>query len=299
MKKRYLKRADIYVSEIGFGCMSLGDTHVSNARLIGQAIDGGVNYFDTADLYQKGFNEETLGRALKGKRDQVIIASKVGNELNPNGEGWRWNPSKNYILKAIDKSLKRLQVEQIDLYQLHGGTVQDPIDEIIEAFEILKDVGKIKAYGLSSIRPNVINEYIKKSNFVTDMLQYSLLDRRAEEEVLPKLKGVGVGVMVRGSLAKGLLANKRISNYLNWNIQHIDNMRDKLISFSNEKITSSQLSIQWVLNNESVSTVVVGFRNTAQLVDTLKVNSVPKMSADIYHELSDLLGQNFYTEHRV
>ena len=207
--------------------------------------------------------------------------------------------SKNYILKAIDKSLKRLQIEQIDLYQLHGGTVDDPIDDVIDAFEILKDSGKIKAYGLSSIRPNLINQYLEKSNFVSDMIQYSLLDRRAEEEVLPALSHKGVGVMARGSLAKGLLANKSVSNYLDWSTKDIDLIRHKMISFSTEKITTSQLSIQWVLSNKLVSSVVVGFRNTSQLEDVLEINYLPEMSNCTYQELSNLLGQNFYTNHRV
>ncbi len=299
MKKRYLKRADIYVSELSFGCMSLGDDHAENASLIDHAIEGGINYFDTADLYQKGFNEETLGRAIKGKRDQVVIATKVGNELNPSGEGWRWNPSKSYILEAIDKSLQRLQVEQIDLYQLHGGTLDDPIDDVIEAFELLQERGKIKAYGLSSIRPNVIKEYLTKSNIVSDMIQYSLLDRRAEEQVFPELIDKGVGAMVRGSLAKGLLAKKSISKYLDRDIQQVEYMRDKINSFSNEKISNSQLSIQWVLRNESVSTVVVGIRNIGQLNDVLELNHLPEMSSDQHQEFANLIGPNFYKEHRM
>ncbi len=99
-----------------------------------QALDSGINYFDTAELYQAGENERTVGKAFKGMRDRVLIATKVGNQLRPDGSGWDWNPGKDYILEAVDKSLQRLQTGYIDLYQLHGGTLDDPIDENHRSF---------------------------------------------------------------------------------------------------------------------------------------------------------------------
>ena len=180
MNQRILARTGWAISELSFGCMSLQGTDAENARLIHKAIDGGINYFDTADLYQGGANETTVGKALIGKRSEVYIATKVGNELRADGSGWDWNPRKSYILKAVDQSLSRLQTDYIDLYQLHGGTIEDPIDEVIEAFEQLKEQGKIRAYGISSIRPNVIREYVDRAQIVSNMMQYSLLDRRPE-----------------------------------------------------------------------------------------------------------------------
>lgn len=168
--------------------MSLRNDHNENTRIIHHAIDLGINFFDTADLYDKGTNEISLGKALKGKREQVMLATKVGNQWRANGSGWDWNPRKEYILQAIDKSLERLQTDHIDLYQLHGGTIEDPMDETIEAFELLQQQGKIRYYGISSIRPNVIREYIKRSSISSVMMQYSLLDRRPEETCLDLLK---------------------------------------------------------------------------------------------------------------
>jgi aryl-alcohol dehydrogenase-like predicted oxidoreductase len=183
--------------------MSLGKDQYTANNFIHKAIDFGVNYFDTADLYDGGNNETLLGAAVIGKREDILLATKVRNQLNPNGKGWRWNPSKNYILEAVEQSLKRLKTDYIDLYQLHGGRIEDPIDEVIEAFEILKQQGKIKQYGISSISPNVIAEYAKRSDIVSVMLQYSILDRRAEEKVLPQLNKNGIGAFARGSLARG------------------------------------------------------------------------------------------------
>ncbi len=184
MKYKQLGRSDLSISEVSFGCMSLGTDHQENQRLLSSAIDRGINFFDTADIYQNGFNEVTVGNALKSVRSKVHIASKVGNQLRSDGNGWDWNPTKKYILTCIDETLKRLQTDYLDLYQLHGGTMDDPIDETIEAFELLVTQGKIRFYGISSIRPNVIREYVKRSSISSVMMQYSLLDRRPEEECL-------------------------------------------------------------------------------------------------------------------
>ena len=100
MNYRPLSKTSLRVSEISFGCMSLGNDHAANKTLLHQAFDKGINYFDTADLYQAGFNEETVGRAFAGMREKVVIATKVGNQLRADGSGWDWNPRKEYILQA-------------------------------------------------------------------------------------------------------------------------------------------------------------------------------------------------------
>src|SRR5437764_5019127 len=161
MEYKILGKSDLIISRIGFGAMSLKNDEQTNIELIHRALESVINCFDTADLYDKGTNEEVLGKALKGRRDQVILATKVGNQWRPDESGWDWNPRPAYILESIEKSLQRLQTDYIDLYQLHGGTMDDPINEVIETFEKLKTEGKIRYYGISSIRPNVIREYVK------------------------------------------------------------------------------------------------------------------------------------------
>src|SRR5689334_9683739 len=98
MNYKQLGSSDLFISEISFGCMSLGDDHAQNKKLLHKALDSGINYFDTADLYQKGFNEASVGKAFAGKREKVIIATKVGNQWRQDGSGWDWNPRKEYIL---------------------------------------------------------------------------------------------------------------------------------------------------------------------------------------------------------
>jgi aryl-alcohol dehydrogenase-like predicted oxidoreductase len=298
MNYRTLPRADLQVSELSFGCMSLQGSHRENARLLHKAFDAGINYFDTADLYQNGANEETVGKALKDRREQVILATKVGNEMRADGSGWDWNPSKKYITKAVDKSLQRLQTDYIDLYQLHGGTIDDPIGETIEAFEELVTAGKIRHYGISSIRPNVIREYLGRAQIISNMMQYSLLDRRPEEEVMHLLHEQGVGVMVRGALAKGVLAGKDVSRYLNYPIQVVDLLLNKMKSFSIEKTPLSHMAIQWALANRVVSSVVLGIRTEAQLAEAIGYYDTPFLSDEELVELSSVLKPNIYTDHR-
>ena len=298
MNQRILARTGWAISELSFGCMSLQGTDAENARLIHKAIDGGINYFDTADLYQGGANETTVGKALIGKRSEVYIATKVGNELRADGSGWDWNPRKSYILKAVDQSLSRLQTDYIDLYQLHGGTIEDPIDEVIEAFEQLKEQGKIRAYGISSIRPNVIREYVDRAQIVSNMMQYSLLDRRPEEEALGLLEKNEVGVMVRGALAKGYLAGKPVTDYLGYKSQSIDNLIEMMNIFSIEKTNLSHMALQWVLSHQAVATAVVGIRTEAQLDDVLAYAEASRLSKDQLSQLSSVLPAFKYEKHR-
>lgn len=293
MKHNFLGDSELFVSEISFGCMSLGKDHSQNERLLRQAFDSGINFFDTADLYDQGWNEESVGKAFAPIRDKVIIATKVGNQWREDSSGWDWNPTKEYILKAVEESLKRLQTEYIDIYQLHGGTIDDPIDETIEAFELLKQQGKVREYGISSIRPNVIREWIKKSNMVSVMMQYSLLDRRPEESCLDLLHENKISVITRGSLAKGMLIDKPAKEYLGYTEQEVLKLQQALQETENP-ISSS---LQFVLQHPAVASAVVGIRTKDQLDSILHSTGIT-ISSDTLNELGHILTPNVSTNHR-
>ncbi len=191
----------------------------------------------------------------------------MGNQWRPDGSGWDWNPRKDYILASVEGSLKRLQTDYIDLYQLHGGTIDDAIDESIEAFEILKAQGKIRHYGISSIRPNVIREYVKRSGIVSVMMQYSLLDRRPEETCLALLKEHDIGVLSRGSLARGLLVYKPPESYLKYDSSEVGKAACAIRALSSEKRSPAQTAIRFVIQNPAISSAVVGIRTLDQLED--------------------------------
>lgn len=273
MNYRILGKSNLQISEVSFGCMSLEDDYSQAKKILHKAIDSGIHYFDTADLYQKGENEKMVGKALRNHRKDVIIGTKVGNQLRQDGSGWDWNPGKEYILQAVESSLQRLQTDYIDLYQLHGGTINDPIDETIEAFEILKTQGKIRYYGISSIRPNVIKEWIKRSNMVSVMMQYSILDRRPEEECLDLLKEKNIGVLARGTLAKGLLAGKTPKEYLEYSKEEIIQIVEQF-SKNAESINSKiHKALGYILYHPATTSAVVGFRSWEQLREVTSLRS--------------------------
>ncbi|MES1221773.1 MAG: aldo/keto reductase, partial [Bacteroidota bacterium] len=257
MEYRLLGKSNLQLSRIGFGCMSLKGEDKEIGELIQQALEAGINFFDTADIYDQGKNEETIGKWLKEKRKDVIIATKAGNQIRKDGSGLDWNPRKEYILNAADESLKRLQTDYIDLYQLHGGTINDPIDETIEAFVILKQQGKIRYYGISSIRPNVIREYVKRSGIVSVMMQYSLLDRRPEETCLSLLRENNIGVLARGPLAQGLLINKPAKEYLGYTTEEVSRAATAVQSLGTEQRNKTQVAMRFVLQNTAITSAVV------------------------------------------
>ena len=298
MEYKNLGKSDLKVSLVSFGCMSLGQDDAENKKLLHTALNQGINLFDTADLYGNGENEKTVGQAFKGIRNQVVFATKVGNQWRPDGSGWDWNPSKEYILQAVDKSLQRLQTDYIDLYQLHGGTLDDPIDETIEAFERLMDAGKIRYYGISSIRPNVIREYVKRSRITSVMMQYSLLDRRPEETALGLLKENDIGVLIRGSLAQGLLAGKPAKEYLNYSTAEVSTAAQAVINIAGTSRTAASVATQFVLNQAAVTSAVLGIRTPEQLSQAIEVNQSLALTASEINQLSQTLPANIYEQHR-
>ena len=295
---KILGKSGIAVSQVSFGCMSLGEDQKQNQHLLLKAFENGINFFDTADLYQKGENEKSVGLALKNIRQQVVIATKVGNQWRPDGSGWEWNPTKNYILAAVEQSLQRLQTDYLDLYQLHGGTLDDPIDETIEAFEILKQQGKIREYGISSIRPNVIREYVKRSNIASVMMQYSLLDRRPEETCLGLLQENQISVLARGSLAQGLLAGKEPKAYLNYSPAEVQKAAAAIMVEAENKASAAEVAVQFVLGNPAVTSAVLGIRTENQLKEAIQVLHANSLTIEKRLKLSQILPPNFYDQHR-
>lgn len=298
MNKQYIGKSDIVVSEISFGCMSLTGEPDQYVSLLHKAFDEGITFFDTADLYEHGENEKLLGRAFSAMRQQVIIATKVGNQWRPDELGWDWNPTKDYILKAVEGSLKRLKTDYIDLYQLHGGTLDDPIDETIEAFEVLKEQGKIRQYGISSIRPNVIREWVRRSNMVSVMMQYSLLDRRPEETCLSSLHQNQISVLARGSLAKGLLVNKPATAYLNYTADEVKEAAKVVALVSDDVRNETATAIQFALYPPAVTSAVVGIRTDKQLADVIRSSNSQPLSQSEWEQLATTLSPNFYDQHR-
>jgi aryl-alcohol dehydrogenase-like predicted oxidoreductase len=303
MKKRRLGTSDLFVSEVGFGCMSLGTNETEAIRILHAALDQGINFLDTADLYDYGLNEEFVGKALKGKREDVIVATKVGNRWTEEKNGWSWDPSKAYIKEEVKESLRRLGTEYIDLYQLHGGTIEDNIDETIEAFEELKQEGIIRYYGISSIRPNVIREYTARSQIVSVLMEYSILNRRPEE-LFPLLKEQNISVIARGPLAKGLLTDNngkklekaKEKGYLSYDYHTLTNTIDAIKESTHRPL--GETAIQYCLHNPIVASVIPGASSIEQLAQNVQAGTAPALTEKEYKQIQAIVKQDIYTAHR-
>ncbi|WP_262709668.1 aldo/keto reductase [Hymenobacter fodinae] len=278
--------------------MSLAPELGPATALLHRALDHGITYFDTADLYQHGENEAVVGKALKGQRSHIVLATKVGNQWRPDGSGWDWNPTKAYILAAVEQSLRRLQTDYLDLYQLHGGTLDDPIDEIIEAFEQLVQQGKIRGYGISSIRPNVIREYARRSHIISVMMQYSLLDRRPEESCLGLLQEHQISVLARGTLAQGLLVTKPAAPYLQHSAETVARASAAVQRLADTTISPVEIAAQYVLAQPAVTAAVLGIRMPEQLTDALRIANSRELTAAELAELQAAAPATAYEQHR-
>ncbi|WP_433742978.1 aldo/keto reductase [Falsibacillus pallidus] len=306
MEKRPLGNSGLLVSKMGLGCMSLGTDEKNALSIVEAALEEGINYFDTADLYDFGVNEEIVGKALKNVRDDVVIATKVGNRWNDAKDSWRWDPSKSYIKSAVKDSLHRMGIDYIDLYQLHGGTIDDPIEETIEGFEELKAEGLIREYGISSIRPNVIKAFAEKSSIQSIMMQYSILDRRPEEW-LPLLEEKKISVVARGPLAKGLLSNKMLDKasdkiqkegYLSYTFKELS----ELLSSIQHKLLNdrqmTELALQYVLSSPAVAAVVPGASTVEQVKNNARAVKGSALSKDEIELIRQLAKNDKYEQHR-
>ncbi|WP_164668700.1 aldo/keto reductase [Virgibacillus doumboii] len=304
MKKNQLGQSDLYISELTLGCMSLGTDSQKAKDIINHALESGINHLDTADLYDFGANEEIVGEALKGKRDKVILTTKVGNHFNKEKQDWFWDPSKEHIKEGVKDSLRRLKTDYIDFYMLHGGTIDDPIDESINAFESLKQEGVIRAYGISSIRPNIIREYVNRSNIDGVMMQYNMLDRRPEEEILDLLHENNISVLARGPLAKGMLSNnaakqiekKGQDGFLDYSYDELKSIRQKIADM--DKTSQNQLALQYVLKHPAVASAVFGASSIDQLTENVNFDHSKALTDETYQTIKGITKAIEYTNHR-
>lgn len=207
--KRSLGASGLEVSAIGLGCMSFSGVYGASEddaaiKLINEAIDRGVNFLDTADMYGWGHNEELVGRAIKGRRSEIVLATKFGQTKREGGlNGVDGTP--DYVMKACEASLKRLGVDVIDLYYQHRVDPNVPIEETVGAMARLVEQGKVRALGLSEARPETIRRAHKVHKITALQSEYSLLYRVEAEETLKTTRQLGISFVPYSPLGRGLL----------------------------------------------------------------------------------------------
>ncbi len=210
LKKRLLGHSDLTISSIGFGCMGMSDFYgpsddEQSLQTLECALDQGINFFDTADMYGYGHNEELLGRFLKGKRDKVVLATKFGISQNPLTQERIINNSPAYIEQACEASLRRLKTDVIDLYYCHRRNQETPIEEMMEALAKLVKAGKIRAIGLSEVVPETLRTAHIVHPVSAVQSEYSLWNRPPENEMLATCKDLGVTFVAYAPLGRGFL----------------------------------------------------------------------------------------------
>jgi aryl-alcohol dehydrogenase-like predicted oxidoreductase len=207
---RTRKLGPLAVTVVGLGCNNFGGRldEEGTKAVVDAALDAGVTFFDTADVYgNQGGSEEILGHVLHGRRDQVVLATKFGGDM---GDGATRRGSRDYILRALDASLQRLQTDVIDLYQHHRPDPDTPLEETIGTLDELVEQGTIRAYGTSNYEPATLEraKALAGPGYVSEQSEYSWLTRDAEAELLPTCERIGLGFIPYFPLASGLLTGK-------------------------------------------------------------------------------------------
>jgi myo-inositol catabolism protein IolS len=309
MEYRRFGRTDLKVSAIGFGCWEIGGTYgrideSQFQRAVAQAIDNGVTCLDTAEAYGMGVSEEALARALGNRRRDVVIATKfgVGYDEMPN----RRDSSRARILASIDKSLRRLGTDHVDIYLVHWPDPLTPIDETMQALDDIVRQGKVRYIGVSNFRLVQIEACMRLRR--VDVVQYAwnMFDRRMQAEIFPYCAAQQIGVMAYGSLAYGMLsgtfhAGMRFEES-DWRSKGgmLGNINLFRTLFGPEHFTRNlaaveelkglaakygkslpQFALRWTLSNPVIGTALVGFRTPAEVTENLSALGWEISNADI------------------
>ncbi|HET8648593.1 MAG TPA: aldo/keto reductase [Gemmatimonadales bacterium] len=270
------------VSVVGLGCNNFGSRldEAATTRVVHAAIDAGINFFDTADSYGRTHSEEYLGRALKGRWGQVILATKFGSKLDETRHG----AHPDYVRRAVEDSLRRLNTDHIDLYQLHWPDPTVPIADTLGALNDLVQAGKVREIGCSNFSAAQLDEATAAvapgaARFVSVQNEYSLLHREPEAEVLPACRQLGIAFIPYFPLASGLLTGKyrrgqpapegsRIASGWHADLLNEQNLAivEKLLAFSQRRgHTLLELAFSWLLSRPIVASVIAGATRPEQV----------------------------------
>lgn len=309
MRYRLFGRTGLYVSELCFGAMTfggkgfwevVGKTPQDEAdRLVGVALDAGINFFDTADVYSEGESEKILGRALGPRRRDIVLATKVRGRVGPGPN--QLGLSRRHIHEAIDGSLKRLGTDWVDLYQIHGFDAATPLDETLRALDDVVRAGKVRYVGCS----NLAAWHLAKANglaarqgwerFESLQAYYTIAGRDLEREIVPLLKDEQMGLMVWSPLAGGLLSGKftrdgqgpagtrRASfDFPPVNKDRAFNCVDAMKKVGDARgVSVAQVALAWLLSKSHVTTLIIGAKNEEQLKDNLAVTGLELTQQEI------------------
>jgi aryl-alcohol dehydrogenase-like predicted oxidoreductase len=305
MKTRELGKTGLEISAIGLGCMGMVNAggfygpsdDAQSIKLIHRALELGVNFLDTADMYGRGTNEELVGRALKGKRDQAILATKFGNVWRADGSGTDIDGSPSYVKRAAEASLRRLGVEVIDLYYQHRVDPKTPIEETVGAMAELVREGKVRYLGLSEAAPATVRRAHAVHPIAALQTEYSLWTRDPEEELLGLTEDLGITFVAYSPLGRGFLtgAFKSIDDLApdDWrrtnprfqgeNFEKNLELVDEIKALAQEKgVTAAQLALAWLLTRGQHVVPIPGSRRIERLEENTAAAEIELTEADLH-----------------
>ncbi len=286
MEHRTLGTSDLQVSAVGLGTWAMGNDFfgaVDDTESVGAiqaAIDSGVSLIDTAPAYGAGHAEEVVGRAIAGRRDSVVLATKCG--IIRTADDFVRNLKPESIRREIDDSLRRLGVETIDLYQIHWPDPDTPLEDSVNELLKQQQAGKFRYLGVSNFPPELLDQIRSMTNVVSTQPQYSMLDRRIEADVLPYVREHGMGVLSYGTLAGGILTGKfrEIPSFDEGDNRSafydffreplwsgIQALLDEIRAVAADRgVTPAQVAINWTFRQPGVSTALVGAKRADQAI---------------------------------
>jgi aryl-alcohol dehydrogenase-like predicted oxidoreductase len=305
---RTLGNSSLSVSAIGLGCMSMSGVYgkseeADSIAVIHHALDLGVNFLDSSDMYGWGQNEALLGRAFKGRRDQVVLATKFGNVRKPDGTGGGVNGRPEYVPHACDASLKRLGVDTIDLYYQHRVDPSVPIEETVGAMGKLVKAGKVRFLALSEAAPATIRRAHAEHPITALQSEFSLLYRAEAEETLPTLRELGISYVAYAPLGRSLLtggvrtvedipADDRRRDHPRFkegNLEQNVELVRRVEAMAREKgCTPAQLALAWLLARGQDIVPIPGTKRRARLDENVGALDVSLSAEDIRH-LAELI----------
>ena len=289
MEKSRLGKSDLEVSTMGLGCMGMSEFYgrrddEESAKTIHTALDLGINFLDTADMYGLGRNEEFVGKVIQGRRDEVILATKFGVIRGKDGSFLERNGSPDYVPVACEASLRRLGVDYIDLYYLHGPDANIPIEETVGAMAELVTKGQVRYLGISNILPEGIRRAHSVYPITALQSEYSIWDRAVESEVIPVCRELGIGFVCYSPLGRGALtgqiksveildhddARRTHPRFMGDNFEKNLLLVKKIEEIAREKgCRPSQLALAWLLAKGKDIVPIPGMRTITHLKENI------------------------------